>query len=142
MNKVYEIVTEKILAQLEKGNVPWRRPWRMNEQSCANLISKKEYNGINRLLTSIAMFEAGYNSPYFVTFKQAGQLGGHVKKSEHGTLVVFWKLWEHEKSDTAGNKEIKTIPILRYYLIFNVEQCEEIDPKKIPTLQAAAAGAD
>jgi antirestriction protein ArdC len=81
---VYELVTARIIAQLEAGTVPWRRPW----QLAANLISRKPYRGINRLLLGSC---DKYISPYWVTFKQALDIAGNVRKGEHGALVVFWK---------------------------------------------------
>lgn len=91
MNKVYEIVTEKIIKMLEQGVVPWQRPWKVNPP--ANLISGKPYRGINILL----LFGSTYTSPYWLTFKQAASLGGHVRKREKANLVVFWKLTEGAK---------------------------------------------
>ena len=75
---VYDIVTERILAELEKGEVPWRKPWRTLPP--ANLVSKKPYRGINFFLLSLA----GYGSQYWLTYRQAQALGGNVRKGEHG----------------------------------------------------------
>jgi antirestriction protein ArdC len=81
---VYDIVTERILAELEKGQVPWRKPWRTLPP--ANLISKKPYRGINTFLLALA----GYGSQYWLTYRQAQALGGNVRKGEHGTKIIFW----------------------------------------------------
>jgi antirestriction protein ArdC len=124
-NKVHEIVTEKILAELNKGSIPWRKPW-----NCAgpkNLVSKKEYRGINPFLLDIQ----GFKSPWWVTFNQAKELGGNVKKGEKSTLVVFWKMLKGEKENADGTKSPKTFALLRYYNVFNVEQCEGLE-KRIP----------
>jgi len=80
---VYEIVTSRILAELEKGQVPWRKPWRTLPP--ANLISKKPYRGINVFLLALA----GYGSQYWLTYRQAQALGGNVRRGEHGTKIVF-----------------------------------------------------
>ena len=78
---VYEIITNQILAELERGDVPWRKPWRTLPP--ANLISKRPYRGINVFLLGFA----GYGSQYWLTFNQAKQLGGNVRRGEHGTKL-------------------------------------------------------
>uniref|UniRef100_A0A6M3IIM7 DUF1738 domain-containing protein n=1 Tax=viral metagenome TaxID=1070528 RepID=A0A6M3IIM7_9ZZZZ len=121
-NKVYEIITEKIIEKLENGEIPWVKPWAGTGYP-VNLVSKKEYNGINVFLLACQ----GYSSPYWLSFKQCQDLGGHVRKGEKSTMVVFWKQFTVTNED-----EEKTIPLLRYYRIFNIEQCDGIGPKKIP----------
>jgi len=130
--KVYEIITEKIVEELKRGDIPWHQPWVGGRPK--NLISKKDYNGINVFLLSCQRFA----SPYWVTYNQAQELGGNVKKGEKSTMIVFWKQFK-VKDDTDGEITEKTIPLLRYYRVFNVEQCEGIDPKKIPALENSAA---
>lgn len=122
VNKVYEIITEKVVESLKKGVVPWNRPWRVTGHR--NMISKKGYRGINPFLLDLK----GYKSPFWMTFNQAKGLGGNVKKGEKGTMVVFWKMLK--KADANGVE--KNIPLLRYYTVFNLEQTEGIDPKNIP----------
>ncbi len=83
----YEIVTEPIISLLERGVIPWRRPWAATGLP-RNLVSKTTYRGINSFLLGATK----YVSPYWLTFKQANQLGGAVRKGEHGEIVVFWKI--------------------------------------------------
>lgn len=125
-NKVHEIVTEKILAELNKGNIPWRKPW--NCTGHCNLVSKKAYRGINPFLLDFA----GYKSGWWMTYNQAKQLGGNVKKGEKATQVIFWKMLKKDSTKADGTSATKNIPMLRYYYVFNLEQCERIDPKHIP----------
>ena len=95
-----------------------------------NLISKKAYRGINVFLLGCA----GFTSPYWLTFKQAKELGGSVKKGERGNIVVFWKwLFKEEEQENGEIEEVK-IPMLRYYTVFNVDQCEGIPADIIPAL--------
>jgi len=115
---VYDIVTERILAELEKGQVPWRKPWRT--LTPANLISKKSYRGINMFLLALA----GYGSQYWLTYRQAQALGGNVRKGEHGTKIVFWNLDKYETETADGEAEERTSAFLRYYTVFNLEQTE------------------
>lgn len=120
---VYEIITEQFLSALDKGIVPWKKPWVSRNERHTNLKSKKAYRGVNQMLLDISAMTAGYSSPYWVSFKQAKDMGGSVKKGEKSTLVTFWKIIE-DKADPT-----KKIPLLRYYRVFNVEQCEGIEDK-------------
>src|SRR5712692_2030221 len=115
---VYEIVTSRILAELEKGQVPWRKPWRTLPP--ANLISKKPYRGINVFLLALA----GYGSQYWLTYRQAQALGGKVRRGEHGTKIVFWKFDTYETESADGESEERKAAFLRYYTVFNLEQTE------------------
>jgi antirestriction protein ArdC len=117
-SSVYDIVTERILAELEKGEVPWRKPWRTLPP--ANLISKKHYRGINFFLLSLA----GYGSQYWLTYRQAQALGGNVRKGERGTKIVFWKFDKYETETADGETEARKSAFLRYYVVFNLEQTE------------------
>ena len=114
---VYEIITGQILAELERGQVPWRKPW--GTLPPANLITKKPYRGINVFLLAFA----GYGSQYWLTFNQAKQLGGNVRRGEHGTKIVFWKFDSYE-TEVDGEVEERKFAFLRYYVVFNLEQTE------------------
>ena len=119
-SSVYQIVTEQIIKQLESGVAPWHRPWAT--QAPRNLVSKREYRGINVFLLA----SRGYGSPYWLTYKQATEQGGNVRRGEHGSKVVFWKIDKYETEDADGQTLAKTSAILRYYTVFNVEQCDGI----------------
>ena len=130
MPTAYEIVTESIIKQLESGVAPWRKPWRT--EMPANLVTKKEYRGINIFLLAAR----GYGSRYWVTYRQAQALDGNVKKGAHGSKVVFWKFDEYreENSETGETENHKSI-LLRYYTVFNLEQCEGIkSPESVPII--------
>lgn len=142
--EVYELVTKRLIERLEAGVVPWRRPW----ISACNLVSRRLYRGVNTLLLGNTRFEA----PYWLTFKQALDLGGHVNKGEHGELVVFWKVYDKQRaggddcgSDEPGGDEpeVEHRFVLRYYYVFNVAQCE-LPAGAVPAGAPvqAAAGAD
>ncbi len=127
-SNVPTIITERILAQLEKGEVPWHKSWKSIGLP-KNLISKQPYHGINVLL--LAMMS--YGSPWWMTYKQARELGGGVKHGEHGVPVVFYKSVEVDNMDPTDKRDTVTIPFLRYYTVFNAEQCEGLE-SKIPVL--------
>lgn len=126
---VYEIVTNRIIEIMEqKGDIPWRKPWK-SSGGARNLITKKPYRGINQFLLNCN----SYSSPYWLTYKQATDKGGHIRKGEKATLVVFWK-WINTTADAptsdesrpADNPTINKIPLLRYYNCFNLEQVDGI----------------
>ena len=123
---VYAIVTEKIVNLLEEGIVPWRRPWSATGLP-RNLVSKKPYRGVNLFLLSASK----YVSPFWLTMKQANELGGFVRKGEHSQIVVFWKVDEiaNAENDTGSDNDeadekSRRRFVLRYYRLFNLEQCE------------------
>ena len=120
-NNVYAIVTDRILGLLKKGVVPWKKPWNVRgRRTPMNLVSGKPYRGINVFLLACSEFR----SPWFLTFNQVRRLGGSVRKGSRGFPVTFWKILE--RKDEAG-KVIDRIRLLRYYVVFNVEQTQGIE---------------
>jgi antirestriction protein ArdC len=126
MPTVYEIVTERIIQALDGGVAPWRKPWRRSLSGVAgptNLPTGRAYRGLNLLLLG----SAPYASPYWLTFRQAQALGGSVRKGEKATPVLFWKLLPRREESE------KEIPFLRYYSVFNLEQCDGLEaPDAVP----------
>ena len=118
---VYEVITSRILEQLESGVVPWRRPWEQVESK--NVATGKKYRGINAITLP---------GGWYGTFAQVKALGGHVKKGAHGFPVVFFsfpggKKGEEESEKEESEKEGRKAPIIRYYRVFRLEDCEGID---------------
>lgn len=122
MNPVYQYVTDAITERLKSGVIPWQKTWKTKGGMPKNLVSKKAYSGINVWMLG----SLGYANPYFVSYKQAQALKGQVKKGEKGHLVVFWSMLDKEKD---GEKT--SIPMLRYYKVFNVSQCDGIETPHI-----------
>ena len=121
--KVYEIITDRILRKLEEGTVPWRRPWNASAGLPKNLISRKEYRGINVFLTG----SQGYESSYWLTFKQTKELGGYVKEGAKGTPIVYCDTFKKEVVGKDGEVEERELSFLRYYTVFNVAQVDGIE---------------
>lgn len=118
---VYAAVTDRIIAALDEGTVPWHKPWRTTGSDWPCNIEGRRYRGINVLLLGLM----GYESPVWLTFKQAKERGGSVRKGEHSTMVVFWKtLRVTEEKD--GKQVQKTVPMLRYYNVFNIAQTDGV----------------
>lgn len=122
--KVHEIVTERIIAALERGVVPWRMPWRGRggRGIPKNLQSGKEYRGVNIFLLGAQ----GYASPFWCTYKQCAARGGQVRPGEKSTPVIFWKVGDSKKVSPKTGKPEKFF-VLRYYNVFNVAQCDGLE---------------
>jgi len=125
MCKVYDLINDRIMQLLQQGTVPWRKTWNAASNQPKNLISKKEYRGINVFI--LACQE--YSSPYWLTFKQVQDKGGHVIKGSKSCPVIFWK-WLDKRDAGSDDADTVTvngkIPMLRYYSVFNLQQIEGI----------------
>ena len=116
----YEVITQRIIDLLSAGTVPWQKPWKSNGGFPKNLVSGKHYRGMNAFL----LHAMNYENPNWITFKQALELGGNVRKGEKATPIIFWKKWE--KADKATGEKT-TIPMMRFYYVFNVAQCDGLE---------------
>jgi antirestriction protein ArdC len=115
----YQVITDRILALLDQGTVPWRKPWDSVTGLPRNLFSQRPYKGINVwLLTAM-----GYASPFWATFNQVKTAGGSVRKGERGMPVVFWKVYTKEDPVT-GDEEKRFV--LRYFTVFNAAQLDGV----------------
>jgi antirestriction protein ArdC len=118
---VYEIVTEQVIKSLESGVAPWRKPW--TSEMPTNLISGKEYRGLNPLLLA----GLGFSSRYWLTYNQAVTLGGNIKLGETSSVVTFWNVGEEKLNPKTG--KLSKPFMLRYYRVFNIQQTEGIAEK-------------
>ncbi len=117
---VYELVTDRIIEQLEKGVIPWQKPWTGVRSGAYNRISKKSYSLLNQMLLQ--------HKDEYATFKQWQDLGGHVRKGEKSEIVCFWKIQPVEEEQEDGTKAVKQIPLLRYYNVFHISQVDGVEP--------------
>jgi antirestriction protein ArdC len=119
---VYEIVTARILEQLERGVVPWRRPW--SAKLPVNLVSQRPYRGLNVL----TLGSQGYSSRFWLTFNQANKLGGRIRRGERSSPVIYWNIGEEREYTTRdGETRVSKPFLLRYSNLFNLSQTEGID---------------
>lgn len=119
---VYEMVTERIISQLENGVIPWEKPWTGIRSGAYNRISKKSYSLLNQMLLK--------HEGEYATFKQWQELGGHVRKGEKSEIIVFWKILPIEEVQDDGTKITKHIPLLRYINVFHISQVDGVEPLK------------
>jgi len=119
---------------MEAGVVPWQKAWQSAGSAMPmNAVTERPYSGVNVLLFWMSA-DCGYARPRYLTFNQAKEAGGNVRKGEHGTKVYFYK--QLTVADKAGGED-KTIPLLREYTVFNVSQCEGL-PDGIANGEAVA----
>lgn len=131
--RAWDVVTERVVEMLGRGVVPWRRPWR--PELCggvANLVSGRAYSGVNAMLLPAL----GYGSRYFLTFNQCKALGGRVIPGSKAAPVVFWKFLDVK--DEKAPKGRKVVPMLRYFSVFNAEQCEGLPGEALKKHDVAA----
>ncbi|MCK4717771.1 MAG: DUF1738 domain-containing protein, partial [Thermoplasmata archaeon] len=127
MNKTYEVITDQIIGLLEKGTVPWRKPW--TGGGLPRNINGRPYRGVNVFV----LYGQEYSSPCWLTFNQAKKLGGNIKKGEKGIPVVFWKILKRltdEVDEITGEPVVKQVPFLRYYTVFNLDQTDGIEAEQ------------
>lgn len=119
---VYELVTNRIIEQLENNIVPWEKPWSGTLDGAFNRVSKKPYSILNQMLLK-------YDNEY-ASFKQWKDLGGHIRKGEKSEIVVFWKMYPIKEKQDDGTEIIKTIPLLKYINVFHISQVDGVEPLK------------
>ncbi len=130
----YQVITDRILAILAEGTIPWHKPWAGHEGGPQN-IAGRPYRGINVFMLACQ----GYESPYWLTFNQARERGGHVRKGERSTPVVLWKPIARTETDAeTGEETERAAMVLRYYRVFNASQCE-LPEGAVPVIERGEA---
>lgn len=130
---LYDKVTNKIITMIEKGVVPWKKPW-STYGLARNYVSGRLYTGINYLL----MNNTNYPIPYFLTFNQIKELGGNLKKGSEAEMLIYFKVYCKDSNDNTLTPEeakqrrlkgenIKVLRFIRYYNVFNLEDIEEVE---------------
>lgn len=119
-NDISAEVTEKMIAAIESGNVPWRRPWQGGMSLPRSLSTGKVYGWMNTVL----LWAESYASPWWGTFKAIQEAGGRISKGQKHTKVVFWKhIVKTEKDEKTGEEKKVSFPVLKFHQVFNSEQC-------------------
>lgn len=133
---IYRQVTDSILADLKAGVAPWVKPWSGGGAAGVampyNAASNRDYSGTNVLALWGRAMAAGYDVPGWLTFKQAADLGAHVRKGERGTLVVYARTIRKTETDAeTGEDRERSFPVLKGYFLFNVRQCEGLPERML-----------
>jgi antirestriction protein ArdC len=137
-SSLYQEITDKIIAELEQGRVPWVQPWSGVTAPLGlprNATTGRLYSGINVLILWIACMQRGFTGQNWLTFRQALKIGAHVRKGEKGTGVVFADRFipyrERTRAAEAGDAP-QAIPFLKSFTVFNTDQCENLPPDIAP----------
>ena len=117
---IYQIITDRIIKQLEKGIIPWHKPWHGVADGARSYITGKPYSLLNQMLLE--------DDGEYITYNQAKKLGGNVRKGAKSKFVVFYQTFLKEVENKEGEKKMISIPVLRYYNVFNVADCDGIEP--------------
>ncbi len=121
---IYKEVTDRIIAEMEQGQIPWRKPW-IATNAAVSYATGKPYSLLNQMLLQ--------RPGEYLTFKQAQAAGGRIRKGEKSRMVVFWK-WIEQVDEESGEK--KDVPLLRYYSVFHIDQCEGVPAKHTKPMPA------
>lgn len=132
MFDIYAAVTDRIISELEKGIIPWRKPWIGGADVAVSHDSGKPYSLLNQMMLG--------NPGEYITWTQIQKEGGKVKKGAKARMVVFWKLLPRDKQDSNGqtvldadgNPVKEMLPVLKYFNVFHIDDCEGIKPKFAP----------
>lgn len=128
---IYTMVTDRIIAELAKGHIPWKKPWKVTgskvtsittaKQVAFNRLTRLAYSGLNQMLLS--------KTGEYASFKQWHEIGGVIKKGAKAEYVVFWKWLEHEEKDgETGDIKVCRIPVLKYYNVFHIDDVDNVLP--------------
>jgi len=129
--KAYEVVVDRILGLLEAGTIPWQRPWDPAVGLPRN-IRGTAYRGINLLVLGCQ----GYESPLWLTVRQANELGGHIRRGERGTAVIFWKWIQPAAESDSEQPQRRQAPLVRYYRVWNLLQTDGVEVSSAATAAA------
>ncbi len=126
MFDLYAEITRRMIAELEKGRIPWQKPWTDGTELAISHATGKPYSLLNQILL-------GFRPGEYLTFRQCGEEGGHVRRGEKAAMIVFSK-WIDKRGGTVtilpdGSEQREQIPILKYYSVFHIDQCEGIAPR-------------
>jgi antirestriction protein ArdC len=124
---IAQVITDRIITELEKGSAPWVKPWRdvksrKHNGQPWNPASGTVYRGAN--WTFLTLVGSTFTSNAWITFKQANDLGGYVKKDQKGTPIIFWKPLAIK--DKANPDQVTHVPMLKHYYVYNLDQCEDV----------------
>lgn len=123
---VYQMVTDRIIEELEQGIIPWNKPWTGIKGGAFNRISRKPYSLINQMMLR--------HQGEYASYKQWQSCGGQVRKGEKAEQVVFWKVYQ-TREEKDGEEVVHSIPVLKYYSVFHISQVDGVEPLEEPELK-------
>lgn len=128
--QVADLVTEQVVAGLNRGFIPWRKPWANNTHP-GNFVTGHKYQGVNLIMSQLAVDVGGYEYPLFATFKQLQSKDWKLRKGAKGHMIVFTTRYEREVETVDGNgdvsSELKKVTVLKYYYVFNIQDIDGVN---------------
>lgn len=121
---IYQTITDRIIDQLKSGYIPWLKTWKGVNTGAFNRVSKQPYSLLNQMLLS--------KTGEYASFAQWKKLGGTIRKGEKSEIVVYWNIIDKEVINKDGEKEVKHIPLLKYYNVFHISQVDGVEPLEKP----------
>ena len=118
---IYQEITNRIIDQLDKGIIPWHKPWSGISSGAYNIVSKRTYSIMNQMLLK--------HDGAYATYNQWANLGGKIRAGEKSEIVVFWKILPVEEKNDDGTVTKKTIPLLKYINVFQISQVDGVEAK-------------
>jgi len=137
INELYEKIATQIRTQLADGVLPWHRPWAVDPNARVSKPLRENavpYRGINVLILWGAALEAGYASPYWMTYRQARSIGAQVRRGERATHIVFAKTAKKTETDRFGDETEVPLHVRRVYAVFNADQIDGLPEKYVPEI--------
>src|SRR5260221_2036291 len=132
---VYQEVTDRTLAALDQGTVPWRQPWITANGRPRSMSTRKPYRGVNVMLLGMS----GHGSAWWGTYRQIAELGGQVRKGERSTMITFWKELSVTRPDeVTGEPTAHRVPMLRAFRVFCADQADGLPERFYPSANVAA----
>lgn len=150
---LFATITDTVVAALERGTCPWRRPWNAADVTLGghrSAATGRPYRGVNQILLTVTAMGSGFTSPFWATMRQVNALGGRVRKGSRSTTVVYWAFVDRTSTDAAtGERVTRKQPLLRYFRVFNLSQVDGL-PDDVaakfavvaPVAAPSAAGAE
>lgn len=134
MSDIYTNVTNSIILALEKGVAPWICPWHDSTGMPINLTTGKAYRGINTIMLYVEAMTKNYADNRWLTFRQAADIGARIRRGEHGTPIIFYRLREHRDERDVPDADVvdkRGIPMLKTFTVFNVSQLESVPERYV-----------
>lgn len=132
-NDFYDLITSKIIADLEKGQLTWRKPWSDHNLAGHAMLPLRHngipYTGINTIMLWGEAADKGFLSPFWLTYKQATDLKANIRKGERGSKIVYTEKYQVEDKKSSNPDQMKTVAFLKVYTVFNADQCEGLPEK-------------
>jgi antirestriction protein ArdC len=125
-------ITAAIIERLEAGTRPWVKPWRGVPVSRPLRSCGTPYRGVNTFWLWMVAEAAGYVSPYWMTYLQCQGLGGQVRKGEKSTIAIFYRTYDKQVEGESGAKDTETRRVLKAYVVFNADQCDDLPERYRP----------